>query len=106
MSSTAVTLRQRWARRETVGDNSMSHDRRKKSTKKPARVLAPIRSDELYSLQMLRGLTGWGDSAIRAARAGGLKPIYLHRRVFYRGCDVVEYIAKAAEAQDDDDPRS
>ena len=90
----------------TGGGVSREIKMKNKKDKNATRVLAPIRTDELYSLQMLRGLTGWGDSAIRAARAGGLKPIYLHRRVFYRGCDVVEYIAKAAEAQDDDDPRS
>ena len=80
-------------------------DKKDKKDKNATRVLAPIRTDELYSLQMLRGLTGWGDSAIRAARAGGLKPIYLHCRVFYRGADLVEYIDKAAEAQDGDNSR-
>jgi len=78
----------------------------KKNKVKPSPVLSPIRPDEIYSLHMVRALTGWGDSAMRAARVGGLKPIYLHRRVFFRGSDVVKYIAKAAEAQDDDDPRS
>ena len=89
----------------TGGGVSREIKMKNKKDKNATRVLAPIRSDELYSLQMLRGLTGWGDSAMRAARAGGLKPIYLHHRVFFRGSDVVEYIDKAAEAQDGDNSR-
>ena len=46
-----------------------------------------------------RAMTGWGDSAMRAARASGLKPVYLHNRVFYRGCDVMNYIHSAADDQ-------
>jgi hypothetical protein len=91
---------------EVTGDGVERPD--KKGTgkqKKAAHLLAPIRPDEIYSRQMLRALTGWGDSAMRAARAGGLKPIYLHCRVFYRGADLVEYIDKAAEAQDGDNSR-
>jgi len=67
--------------------------------KKPSRILTPIRSDEIYSLQLLRALTGWGDSAMRAARRAGLRPIYLHGRVLYRGSDVVEYVNRAAQEQ-------
>ena len=58
----------------------------------------PLRSDETYPLAELKRRTGWGDSAIRAARRAGLKPVRLHGRVFYRGCDVVAYIDKEAEA--------
>ena len=67
--------------------------------KKPARAMTPIRADEVYSLQLLRAITGWGDTAIRAARASGLKPVRLHGRVFYRGCDVMNYIHGAADDQ-------
>ena len=69
------------------------------SKKKPERVFAPIRGDEVYSLPLLRAVTGWGDSAVRAARRAGLKPIYLHGRVFYRGCDLVRYFDSAAQDQ-------
>jgi hypothetical protein len=68
--------------------------------KKTGRVLTPIRADEIYSLQLLRAITGWGDSAMRAARASGLKPVRLHNRVFYRGCDVTNYIHDAADGQE------
>ena len=68
--------------------------------KKPARAMTPIRADEVYSLQLLRAITGWGDTAIRAARASGLKPVRLHGRVFYRGCDVMKYIHDAADEQE------
>jgi len=67
--------------------------------KKTGRLLTPIRADEIYSLQLLRAMTGWGDSAMRAARASGLKPVRLHGRVFYRGCDVMNYIHGAADGQ-------
>ena len=67
--------------------------------KKTGRLLTPIRADEIYSLQLLRAMTGWGDSAMRAARASGLKPVRLHGRVFYRGCDVMNYIHGAADDQ-------
>jgi predicted DNA-binding transcriptional regulator AlpA len=63
--------------------------------KKRECVLAPIRADEIYSLQLLRAMTGWGDSAIRAARKSGLRSIYLHGRVFYHGCDLMDYINAA-----------
>jgi hypothetical protein len=63
-----------------------------KPTKKPARILSPIRSDELYSLAVVRRLTGWGDAAIRAARKNGLRMLYLHKRVFCRGADLLRYI--------------
>lgn len=66
---------------------------------KPDRILAPIRSGEIYSLQLLRALTGWGDSAIRAARRAGLRPIYLHGRVLFLGDDVVAYVERAAQEQ-------
>ena len=59
---------------------------------KTTRILAPIRSDETYPLAVLRGITGWGDAALRAARKKGLKLIYLHKKVFCRGADLVEYI--------------
>ena len=68
--------------------------------KKTGRLLTPIRADEIYSLQLLRAMTGWGDSAMRAARASGLKPVRLHGRVFYRGCDVMNYIHDAADGQE------
>ena len=67
--------------------------------KKTGRLLTPIRADEIYSLQLLRAMTGWGDSAMRAASASGLKPVRLHGRVFYRGCDVMNYIHGAADGQ-------
>ena len=70
-----------------------------RSEKKTGRVLTPIRADEIYSLQLLRAITGWGDSAMRTARASGLRPIYLHGRVFYRGCDVMAYIHGAIDGQ-------
>jgi len=81
-----------------AGDGTMNH-----SSKKHGRILAPIREDELYSLQTLRALTGWGDSAMRAARKSGLPPIHVHGRVFYRGADVVEYINKAEQMSDGED---
>lgn len=81
-----------------VGDGPMNH-----SSKKRGRILAPIREDELYSLQTLRALTGWGDSAMRAARKSGLPPIHVHGRVFYRGADVVEYINKAEQMSNGED---
>jgi len=77
----------------------MSYSSKKKPKKKPGRVLAPIRGDEVYSLALLRAITGWGDSAIRAARRAGLKPVYLHGRVFYRGCDLVPYFDSAVQDQ-------
>ena len=67
--------------------------------KKLERVFAPIRGDEVYSLQLLRAITGWGDTAMRSARGSGLRPIYLHGRVFYRGCDVMAYIHGASNGQ-------
>ncbi len=85
---------------KTTKPEKTTRPEKKKKKEQLVRVLAPIKADETYTLQMLRALTGWGDSAMRAARAGGLKPIHLHRRVFFLGSDVVEYIAKAAEAKD------
>ena len=63
-----------------------------KPAKKPARILTPIRSDELYPLHVVRSLTGWGDSALRVARRKGLRLLYLHKRVFCRGADLLRYI--------------
>jgi len=67
--------------------------------KKTGRVLTPIRADEICSLQLLRAITGWGDTAMRSARASGLRPIYRHGRVFYSGCDVMAYIHGASNGQ-------
>lgn len=53
---------------------------------------APIAPDALYPLIALKRLTGWGDSAIRAARRGGLRLRYCHGRVFALGADVIEYV--------------
>ena len=63
-----------------------------KPPQKPARILAPIRADETYPLVVVRGITGWGDAAMQAARKNGLQLIYLHKRVFCRGADLVKYI--------------
>ena len=57
----------------------------------------PIRADEIYTLGGLRRASGWGDAAIRSARRAGLKAVYLHGRVFFRGSDVVAYIDQAAK---------
>ena len=67
------------------------------SRPKVRRILSAIRADEIYSLQLLQAITGWGDSAVRSARVSGLRPVYLHGRVFFRGSDVTEYIDMAAE---------
>ena len=53
---------------------------------------APIEPTTLYPLAVLKAALGWGDTAIRAARRGGLRLKYAHGRVFAHGRDVIEYI--------------
>lgn len=57
---------------------------------------ACIRPEELYPLPSAKSITGWGDSALRSARRGGLKLLYLHGRVFVRGAELIRYIEEAA----------
>lgn len=58
---------------------------------------APIEPQNAYPLRDFQRRTGFGDSAMRAARKAGLRVIYLHKRPFVLGHDFIEYLELAGE---------
>jgi hypothetical protein len=57
-----------------------------------SKARAPIEPDVAYPLGNFQQRTGYGDSAMRAARRAGLRVIYLHKRCFVLGSDFIEYL--------------
>ena len=61
-------------------------------TSKPHRGC--IEPNTCYPLADFQRRTGFGDSAMRAARRAGLKVLYLHKRPFVMGHDFISYLEK------------
>ena len=55
----------------------------------------PIEPQVCYPLHEFKRRTGFGDSALRAARHGGLRLHYLHKRAFILGADFIRYLEQA-----------
>ena len=52
-----------------------------------------IDPETLYHLSEAKQRLGWGAHAMRAARRAGLKVLYVHKRAYLRGSDIIAYIA-------------
>jgi hypothetical protein len=53
-----------------------------------------IEPQKLYQLEAAKACLGWGSHSLRVARRRGLKVIYVGRRGYVLGKDVIEYIER------------
>jgi len=60
----------------------------------PATASGVIEPEKLYHIEAAKRETGWGARSLREARRKGLPVLYLGRRAFVLGRDIIEHIQK------------
>jgi hypothetical protein len=61
-------------------------------------AMNPIRADEAYGLKQFGQFAGLKETALKAARANGLKVVYCHGRAYVLGSDWLEYLRRVSES--------